>query len=65
MSLDSDIAYLLALYDQHYPDPVDQFEDLLCGMLGVYRHPRIRYRASPLGEPGGQALRGTCLLLNS
>ena len=39
MSLDSDIAYLLDLYDEQYPDEVDEFEDLLCGMLGICRHP--------------------------
>ena len=38
MSLDSDIDNLLALLDQQYPDEVDQFENLLCEMLGVYRH---------------------------
>ena len=39
LTLDSDTKYLLALLDEQRPDPVDQFEDLLCGMLGVYRHP--------------------------
>ncbi len=36
---DSDVESLLALLDKQYPDPVDQFEDLLSGMLGIYRHP--------------------------
>ncbi len=36
---DSDVEILLTLYDEQYPDPVDQFEDLLCEKLGVYRHP--------------------------
>ncbi len=39
MASDPDTEHLLALYDEQYPDPVDQFEDLLCEMLGVYRHP--------------------------
>lgn len=39
MTPDSDVEYLLALLDHEYPDPVDQFEDLLCEMLGIYRHP--------------------------
>ena len=39
MSFDSDIDYLLALYDEQYPDEVDQFEDLLSGMLGINWHP--------------------------
>ena len=43
MTLDSDIEALLALYDEQYPDPVDQFEDLLCEMLGIYRHPTTSF----------------------
>ena len=39
MTLDSDIEILLALCDEQYPCPVDQFEDLLCEMLGVHRGP--------------------------
>ena len=35
----SETDYLLALYDEQYPDEVDEFEDLLCGMLGICRHP--------------------------
>ena len=38
-SLKHDIESLIALYEEQYPDEVDQFEDLLCKMLGIYRHP--------------------------
>ena len=62
---DSDIESLLALLDEQYPYPVDQFEDLLCGMLGIYRHPEIRFSASPFRESRGQAAKGACLLLDS
>ena len=34
--------YLLALYDEQYPDEVDKFEDLLCEMLGVHS-PNLPY----------------------
>jgi len=33
MSLDSDIAYLLALYEEQHPDEVDLFEDRLASLL--------------------------------
>ena len=45
MSFESDIDYLLALYDQQFPDEVDLFEDRLARLLGVKRHP-----ATPLSE---------------
>ena len=45
MYSDSDIDYLIALYDQQYPDEVDLFEDMLTQLLGVKRHP-----ATPLSQ---------------
>ncbi len=46
-------SYFAALYDEQYPNEVDQFEDLLCGMLRIHRHP-----ATSLDEWRVQRVRG-------
>lgn len=42
--MEDDVQALLELTDRLYPDPVDQFEDLLAELLGVYRHSAMPYR---------------------
>lgn len=42
--MEDDVEALLELTEYLYPDPVDQFEDLLAELLGVHRHPTIPYK---------------------
>lgn len=35
---------LLRLANEHYPDPIDVFEDDLAAQLGITRHPGLPYK---------------------